>query len=313
MKTEFKRFCKAILIMLLLLIFADVLIGIVADRIMHKLPNYSGQLAKDNFRLHRLDTDIVIVGSSRGSHHYVTKQLNDSIDRYFGNHYSLYNAAIDGKFANSNSCAAEAIIARYFPKLVIYDISENQFINNEVADIEFSSPFYWSDTIVRRYLDNLGLREKFLMKSSLYRYNGKVFRIVASFVQQVPANDGYEPLYGSKIDTLTTDNKQKIITEIRPLNTYSINNFENVLKKYSSANVPLIIVCSPSFRPNNNNLRLKALCDNYNIPFIDMYNEAYFNNNPSLFSDHTHLNDDGAQIFTTLFFEQLKPYLDNIK
>lgn len=313
MKTEFTRFCKAILITLILVIFADVLIGIVADRIMNKLPNYSGQLAKDNFRLHRLDTDIVIIGSSRGSHHYVTKQLNDSIDRYVGRHYSLYNAAIDGKFANSNSCAAEAIIARYSPKLVVYDISEGQIIGNKVADIEFSSPFYWSDTIVRRYLDNLGLREKLLMKSSLYRYNGKIFRIVFSFVEQVPFDDGYEPLYSSKIDTLTTDKQTKNISEVKPLNTYSTNNFENVLKKYSTKNVPLIIVCSPCFRPNNNNLRLKALCDKYNIPFIDMCNEAYFNNHPNLFSDRTHLNDDGAHIFTALLFEQLKPYLDNIK
>lgn len=310
MKTELTRFFRAILITLILVLFADVSIGVVADRIMRKLPNYSGQLAKDNFRLHRLDTDIVIIGSSRGSHHYVTKQLNDSIDRYCGRHYSLYNAAIDGKFANSNSCAAEAIIARYNPKLVVYDISEGQLRGDKVADIEFSSPFYWTDTIVRRYLDNLGLREKLLMKSSLYRYNGKIFRIVFSFVQQVPVDDGYEPLYGSKIDTLTTN---KNTSEIKPLNTYSINNFENVLKKYSSVNVPLIIVCSPSFKPNNNNLRLKALCDKYNIPFIDMYDEAYFNNNPCLFSDRTHLNDDGAHVFTALFFEQLKPYLKDIK
>ena len=310
MKTELTRFFREILITLILVLFADVSIGVVADRIMRKLPNYSGQLAKDNFRLHRLDTDIVIIGSSRGSHHYVTKQLNDSIDRYCGRHYSLYNAAIDGKFANSNSCAAEAIIARYNPKLVVYDISEGQLRGDKVADIEFSSPFYWTDTIVRRYLDNLGLREKLLMKSSLYRYNGKIFRIVFSFVQQVPVDDGYEPLYGSKIDTLTTN---KNTSEIKPLNTYSINNFENVLKKYSSVNVPLIIVCSPSFKPNNNNLRLKALCDKYNIPFIDMYDEAYFNNNPCLFSDRTHLNDDGAHVFTALFFEQLKPYLKDIK
>lgn len=310
MKTEFTKFFRAILITLILVLFADVSIGFVADRIMRKLPNYSGQLAKDNFRLHRLDTDIVIIGSSRGSHHYVTKQLNDSIDRYCGRHYSLYNAAIDGKFANSNSCAAEAIIARYYPKLVVYDISEGQLRSDKVADIEFSSPFYWTDTIIRRYLDNVGLREKLLMKSSLYRYNGKIFRIVFSFVQQVPVDDGYEPLYGSKIDTLTTN---KNTCEIKPLNMYSINNFENVLKKYSSKNVPLIIVCSPSFRPNNNNLRLKALCDKYNIPFIDMYDEAYFNNNPSLFSDRTHLNNDGAHVFTALLFEQLKPYLANIK
>ena len=42
-----------------------------------------------------------------------------------------------------------------------------------VADIEFSAPFYWKDTIVRRYPDGIGLKERILIKSSIYRYNGK--------------------------------------------------------------------------------------------------------------------------------------------
>lgn len=314
MKKDIRRFGTSLIITSTLLIVTDFIIGFVADKVVDKMPNYSGQIAKDNYRLHRLETDIVILGSSRGSHHYVTSLLSDSIDNYMGKEYSIYNAAIDGKFANSNSCAAEMIISRYRPKLVIIDLSESQLASKDVADIKFSSPFYRKDSIVRKYIDNISFEEKMLMKSSLYRYNGKILRIASSFLHQKDVDDGYLPLYGTTIDISKYGEYVKgdsIETQI--LNSYSITNFRNVLRKYTAENIPLIIVCSPHFRPNNNNNQLLKLCNEYNVPFIELYDLPYFNEHPELFKDAVHLNNDGAHIYTKIFFEQLKPYLDNIR
>lgn len=314
MKKDIRRFGTSLIITSTLLIVTDFIIGFVADKAVDKMPNYSGQIAKDNYRLHRLETDIVILGSSRGSHHYVTSLLSDSIDNYMGKEYSIYNAAIDGKFANSNSCAAEMIISRYRPKLVIIDLPESQLASKDVADIKFSSPFYRKDSIVRKYIDNISFEEKMLMKSSLYRYNGKILRIASSFLRQKDVDDGYLPLYGTTIDISKYGEYVKgdsIETQI--LNSYSITNFRNVLRKYTAENIPLIIVCSPHFRPNNNNNQLLKLCNEYNVPFVELYDLPYFNEHPELFKDAGHLNDDGAHIYTKIFFEQLKPYLDNIR
>lgn len=314
MKKDIRRFGTSLIITSTLLIVTDFIIGFVADKAVDKMPNYSGQIAKDNYRLHRLETDIVILGSSRGSHHYVTSLLSDSIDNYMGKEYSIYNAAIDGKFANSNSCAAEMIISRYRPKLVIIDLPESQLASKDVADIKFSSPFYRKDSIVRKYIDNISFEEKMLMKSSLYRYNGKILRIASSFLRQKDVDDGYLPLYGTTIDISKYGEYVKgdsIETQI--LNSYSITNFRNVLRKYTAENIPLIIVCSPHFRPNNNNNQLLKLCNEYNVPFIELYDLPYFNEHPELFKDAVHLNNDGAHIYTKIFFEQLKPYLDNIR
>lgn len=315
MKNDISRFGSALLTFVLLIIATDILIGIVFDKTIQHLPNYSGDLAKDNYRLHRMETDIVIIGSSRGSHHYVTKQLNDSIDAYLGQHYSLYNAAIDGKFANSNSCAAEVVVSRYHPKLVIYDLSESQ-LRGKQTDIKFSTPYYWTDTIVHRYLDNLGAKERALMKSSMYRYNSKLLSIAVNFLQSVPEDDGYEPLYGTSIDTIqinkTQTSTKKGISD-NHLNEYSKQNFINALNRYKSAHVPLVIVCSPQFRPSNNNQQLKKICDSLDIPFIEFYDTPYFNAHPELFKDISHLNDAGAHEYTALFFEQLKQYLNLIE
>lgn len=314
MNKDIKHFGISLIITAILLIATDFIIGYVADKVVDEMPNYSGQIAKDNYRLHRLETDIVILGSSRGSHHYVTSLLSDSIDNYMGKDYSIYNAAIDGKFANSNSCAAEMIISRYRPKLVIIDIPESQLASNDVTDIKFSSPFYRKDSIVRKYIDNISFEEKILMKSSLYRYNGKILRIASSFFRQKNVDDGYLPLYGTTIDITKYDESTKEYnTETQILNPYSETNFRNVLRKYTAENIPLIIACSPSFRPNNNNNQLRELCNEFNVPFIELYDLPYFNEHPELFKDAKHLNNDGAHIYTKIFFEHLKPYLDNMR
>lgn len=309
MKKDSTRFWKSVLIFVCLLTIIDIAIGLVADKIMPKMPNYSGQLAKDNFRLHKLDTEVVIIGSSRGSHHYVTKQLSDSLDAFYGRHLTIYNAAIDGKYANSNCCAAEVIIARYSPKLVIFDLPENQLRGDDISDIEFSAPFYWNDSIVHRYLDKISLKERILMKSSLYRYNGKLFRIASSFLRPLAEDDGYLPLYGTAIDTTKIKKSGQNPPSSIELNNYKRENFENVLKRYANSDVPLVVVCSPKFRPNDNNQQLAKMCKEYGVPFIDLYDIFFFNSHPEVFKDASHLNDDGAHLYTAMFFEQLKPYL----
>ena len=87
---------------------------------------------------------------------------------------------------------------------------------------------------------------------------------------------------------------------------------QNVLKKYAASNVPLVMACSPRFRPNDNNQQMAELCQKYGIPFIDIYDTPYYNAHPELFKDGGHMNDDGAHIYTAIFFEQLKQYLPNL-
>lgn len=304
MKSDIIKFAKAIIITIGLLVVVDIMVGFVGDRLAWNMPSFSGQIAKDNYRLHRLETEIVIIGSSRGAHHYVTSQLNDSIDKYVGKHISIYNAAIPGKYANSNCCAAEAIISRYKPKLVIFDLPEKQLrLDNIETDIMFSSPYYWSDSIVRRYINNLGAKQSILIKSSMYRYNNKLSRIISSYFQNSREDDGYLPKNGSHINNEmnTFDVSQNF-----PLNKYSVANFESVLTRYKEAKVPIIVVCSPMFNTNLNNNYIKQICNKYDVKYLDFYHSQYFNNHPEWFYDISHLNDIGAHEFTAILFDSIK-------
>jgi len=312
MKKDITRFGISLLITICLLASVDLIVGFVGDRLAWNMPNFSGQIAKDNYRLHRMDAEVVIIGSSRGAHHYVTSQLNDSIDNLVGRHVTVYNAAIQGKFANSNCCAAEVILSRYHPKLLIFDMPEHQMRSSDFpSDLEFSSPYYWTDTIVRRYLDNLGAKEQIVMKSSLCRYNSKVIRVLSSYLQHIPEDDGYAPMYGCAIDTSKHEPTMSD-TGALSLNPYSENNLVNVFKKCKASDVQLVMVCSPWFRENMGNTQLEELCNKYDILFIDFGDTELFNSHPDWFHDAGHLNDLGAHAYTEIFFHEIKPMIKAI-
>ena len=54
MKKDSTRFFTAIFVVLLMIAIVDFAVGFVFDKVMEMLPNYSGELAKDNYRLRSL-------------------------------------------------------------------------------------------------------------------------------------------------------------------------------------------------------------------------------------------------------------------
>ena len=298
------------LIVFLSLLGVDYIVGKVGDYVMTIIPKDATEsgLSKDNFRLNHVMADVVIVGSSRGCHHYVSEVLRDSITHFTGVEYSIFNCAIGGKFINSNSCAAESIMDRYTPKLLIFEVSEEELSGaNSIKDMEFSAVNYNNNRFVKQYLDALGLEERVKMLSSMYRFNRKALFIVASFNKKSKGSLGYQPLNKK----MTIHQKHNALREDshRDIDKYSLNNFTRVLQTAQDKEIPLIIVSSPKFAPADNNEFLAKTCRQFGVPYIELYNLELFNHHPEYFQDVRHLNDDGAHVYTELFFETLKPYL----
>ena len=85
MKNKFLLFLVTVLGLIGLLVVVDVIVGRLGEYALSKMPDYAfTQISKDNYRLNRVTTDIVLVGSSRCSRHYVSKMLRDSINTYVG-------------------------------------------------------------------------------------------------------------------------------------------------------------------------------------------------------------------------------------
>ena len=285
----------------------DFAVGKLGDYIITKLPDNSGQIAKGFYRMNRLNTDIVILGSSRGLHHYVTAALKDSVNQYTNGSYTAFNASIRGKKIDCNSCAAESIMDRYPPKLLIFEVTEYELSGGNIdTDMDFLAPLYTSNRFAKQYIDSLVWKKRIKYLSGFYRYNWKIPQIASSFFLQ-NEETGYEPVF-HVMDHIPESQAEDPVV----INKHSLHHFCQVLKTAKEKKINLIVVTSPCFRSGIHNATLPDLCAQYGIPYIDMRNLELFNLHPEFFQDPLHLNDNGAHIFTGILFDKLKPYLSDL-
>ena len=106
-------FTKFILVILSFLVFIFVLDKVVV-RIEDKL--YSTKDNKLNYAAYNNDnTEIVILGSSRASHHYVPSILTDSLGM------SCVNLGMDGKGILYNYALFNMLVQYNSPRIIIYE------------------------------------------------------------------------------------------------------------------------------------------------------------------------------------------------
>ena len=135
MKKGLSRFCIAVLIILISVAIVDSAIGKVMDWMLPKISN-QGDTGKTYFSLYDVESPIVIVGSSRASHHYVTQIIEDTLGM------SAYNVARDGCFFSYNCCVVNSILDRYSPELIIWENGTEYLFNGFDDPLENLYPYY---------------------------------------------------------------------------------------------------------------------------------------------------------------------------
>lgn len=310
---DIKQFLISATIVLASLCIIDLTVEVLCHHGLKHMPDYSGAFARDNFTMNRLkDFDVLIVGSSRASHHYDAQMLIDSINHYTQSTYTIYNAGIDGHFLNYNTCRIEAILDRYRPKLLIFEVGESELVvsNRDIQSaVSQMAPYYQFTQQATQYLNRINHKTWIQMQSSMYRFNNKTMQIISSIMTPSLANNGYDPLYG-EILTYTPDISKYSDIELSP---YSVQSLMQVIEKCKHLAVNFVIVSSPRYQTTTNNNRLADICLTTNIPYIEIYNEDIFNTHPNYFKDAAHLNDTGAKVFTSMLFERLKPHIEQMK
>lgn len=310
MKQDIKKLIKSIIILSSTFIIIDAFIGYITEVSIKRLPDYGNELCATNFRLNRVKTDVIIVGSSRARHHYYTSILADSVNAYLGTNYSFYNAGINGQFVDCNACTVESILNRYKPKLIIFDTNTKEYTTSKSQKrLSRYEPFYKTNTIVKDYLDRMGWKEIIKVQLNLYKFNSKALNILGGLILHNNPNDGYFPLYQIMKNT---DSKNGKTDSLIKSNDFSVKSFDKMLSSCNDLNIRIIVASSPRYKPNGDNELIHSICDKYNTPYIELYNNDFFNNHPELFYNKSHLNNDGAIIYTKMFFVEAKPYLKGL-
>ena len=306
MKKGLIKFLLSSLIVLILVIFIDFTIGIT---IKSMLPNISNKedIGKTYFSLNDVNTPIVVVGSSRASHHYVTSVIENEYNK------ETYNVARDGCFFSYNCCVMNSILDRYNPEIIIWENDINSLYENVNDPLESLYPYYKQNSYITSILKEQQVSDIIKLNFNLYRYNSIIHKIVVINFAKNKYKDktikGYLPL------TPKENLSRKALEASTSRNNYDLSQnkitlFKNTLDRAKKQGVKIIVVDSPKYMLLNTNSisadTMERICNEYDATFINNTQLPLFLEHPEYFNDMTHLNNIGANIYTNIFLSQIK-------
>ena len=278
----------------------DFLVGFILKKMTDE--TVKGDIGRNNYIMKDLSNrDILIFGSSRAIHHYNPTLIGDSLKM------SCYNCGEDGMGIILSYSRLKAILTRHTPKVIIYDIEPTYDLyenDNEryLGKLKFFYPNYGTKIV----FDDISTTEKFKMHSLLYRYNSQLIDILIQRLSSSPVT-GQDYTYSPIKKTM---DYEPIISHInnKQIDTLKMKYLNSFIRVCKYNNISLFFVLSPKYR-NYTELRFFIdLCKNNNVPLLNHFTDSYFNMNKKYFSDQTHLNEDGAILFSKTICDEIKKY-----
>lgn len=303
-----KSFLLKCLIVLAGLAVVDKTVGFFGKYILSELnkKDYSGQTALFGYNLQGAHADIVVLGSSTASCHYIPRLLSDSISVYLSKPLTAFNAGAYFQQSSYPYCVLKGMIERNEkPQIVILDIQPQQLGEsvNEAA-LKPMRPYYNINNNVKEVLDaSESFWNQVCLNSDMFRFNTEIVKILPSFRNPVGA-DGFDPKEGS-VDSFIIEPEQ----DTSELNTLFVSEFDSTLKMAVDNNIKVYVIMSPrlsyvdtdskSFR------KIGEICNKYKACFIDLSSDVAFQKG-ELFCDNIHLNPEGARRLTNKTIEVIK-------
>lgn len=294
-------------ILLFIVFIFDFFIGSALRYLYFKQQN--GYQFRTTYSLEKTNADILIFGSSRANHHYNSEIFENRLKM------SCYNVGRDGSSIFYHSAILKGILKRYTPKIIILDIRRWEFVKQDINYERIASllPYYKSHPEIRPIVELKSKYEKYKLLSNIYPYNSSIFNILIGNLKKDGTTEikGYLPI----TETITVDPvalKKGIGISDGTIDMTEVAIYETFIKDCIKAGVELHIFCSPYFSENkkqDQSIELeKTIAEKFNIPYHDYSNEPAFLNKLPLFADYSHLNKEGAQIFTNIIIDSVEKY-----
>ena len=300
MKNGLLKFCITIISVLAIVGGIDVVTDKAMNAALFHIDNVE-QLGKTNYTLYELTAPIVIVGSSRASHHYDAKMISDSLGKV------AYNAGRDGCFFTHNCCIINTILDRYSPEMIIWEFSPSYFCDHKDS-MTSMYPYYGRLDYVTTAIDSISpISERVKLKSAIYRYNSQFLRVFTRMFFVRNAYDerlGYEPLPSKKL--LSPLQLQDLRKESNSLNEKAISRFVETIKRAKQKGTKIIVVTSPIFGISKDTTlvnKLSELCALLDVKYMDC--SQLYHEHPEYFNDISHMNHLGARTYTNTIIQHV--------
>lgn len=296
-----KKFLKYLFIFALVVSLLDIWFGYICTYLNSHAKG--GDTQNHYYIATEMSDSVLIFGSSRATHHFNPAILEDSLGQ------TVYNCGLDGNGIIYNYGRLLTVLDRYKPKMIIYDVIPGF----DIAEDDYSKYLKW----LRRWYDIPGVSEifhdvdsmeDFEMLSNLYRYNSVFIQMLSDNLRPLHSISykGYQPLDG----TIDYDVKPKE-SEVVEWSDLKMKYFTKFVDRCKENNITLIISYSPWYKATDSDAfsEFTKFAEDNALEVIDMYNDPEFVTNGAYFEDASHLNSEGADLFTSKFANALNKVL----
>lgn len=266
----------------------------------------SADTVKIRYLANNTADEIILLGSSRTYHHYVSSILADSIKM------SVYNGGMDGTDnIYIHYFLLELILKHHSPKIVCLELSTRDYstIYEPYKAIGRIAPYIGKTENADSIFHDSGYYWPYRL-CKMYRYNENALPNIAYlFLNAKQKEDaGYEALPQSMSFTENLKSEYAV-KKIDKLKLHYLNKFISLCKE---RNIKLVFTISPKYTLASSNLYnpLKKIADKNNIPFFDYHTKRLLLNHKQYFKDTDHLCGKGAVVLTAIFAHDLKEYLN---
>ena len=269
----------------------------------------SGLLYRTTYAIDSTTAEILVFGSSRANHHYVPAVFEERLGHTF------YNSGRDGSFLLSNYGVFKAVINRYRPVVVIFDLNPEE-IGYAARNYERLSdllPYYQGHPEIRSVVSLRGPFEKFKMISAIYPYNSLLTNIILGNLDlnksRNPDDRGYIPIAPG---TVRPDRASDLPERKPPDDAPDINMIsalQDIIRICEQKQIKLLFVQSPhqNIRPESRyDSIFSEICAHRRVDYCNMSDSLVFKNHPALFNDSKHLNANGAYLFSKMVSARIK-------
>ncbi|HLO59607.1 MAG TPA: hypothetical protein VK179_12750 [Bacteroidales bacterium] len=303
-KENIRKFILNLVLLFLIVAAFDLLAGSLLRH--YYFTQTTGLNYRTTYALDSTTADILVFGSSRANHHYVPGIFEDSL------HMSFYNTGRDGNFLVFNYAVFLSVVKRYTPKMVIFDINPDEFLENKIDNDRLSTllPYISNHPEFSQILARKGPYEKAKLLSSVYPYNSLLLTISQGNLNRNKLREGeekgYIPIKGSLATDVLPDTANPPTGKI---DAYKVDMMREIITYCSKHGILLYLVTSPVYKVMNKNSNmdvLKESIQNTSTVLLDYSNYPAFIKNPEFFKDKEHLNEPGSREFSALLAAEIK-------
>lgn len=292
---------------LIFFLILDFLLGSIAEFIFFK--QSTGKYARITYSMEKTNQDILIFGSSHANRHYVPSVFEKKMN------LSCYNTGVQGQEILFHSVLQEIILARKKPKIIILNIDQNWLFESPHAYERLSDlhPYYSKYQFYIKPLIKIKSKSaQVFLNLKSYRQNSTIVHILKYFIAPQITLNGYNPLYEKMEVPLITNSDISIQKPAKIKKTIDSNfacALQNFIKIAKRNDITLFCTISPTLMgveiENESISLIKQILKNDAIPLINFTNHPKFKGNYELFYDDTHLNNEGAILFSAFLTDSI--------